>query len=85
MRHYTDPFTDDPRFRDPPIVDRHGKPIGLRKWSGEREGSRWTWALLGIAAVLLVIGIVFGPFGGKFRHTGPELAESAPNTIGQGR
>jgi hypothetical protein len=85
MPHCTDPFVNDPFFRDPPVVDRYGRPISRRKWSGEGERTRWTWAIVGIAAMLLVLGFAFGPFAWDLRNAGPELAATAASTIGQGR
>jgi hypothetical protein len=85
MPHCTDPYIDDPCFRDPSIVDRHGIPVGQAKFNQIRKGKVWTLAILGIGAILLIVGLAFNPFGWEFNKANPGFAGSPPSTIGQGR
>ncbi|HEY7299349.1 MAG TPA: hypothetical protein VH684_15695 [Xanthobacteraceae bacterium] len=84
MPHCTDPYIDDPCFRDPSIVDRYGTPIGRTKFNQTHEGRAWAFAILGIGAILLIVGLALGPFGWEFNNTSPSVAGS-PTTIGQAR
>ena len=84
MLHCSDPYIDDPCFRDPSIVDRYGVPVRRAKFNQTRDRRAWTLAILGIGAILLIAGLAFGPFGWEFSKTSPGFAES-PTTIGQAR
>jgi hypothetical protein len=85
MPHCTDPYVDDPCFRDPSIVDRYGVPIARHNFNRTNQARAWTLIILGLAAMLLVGGIAFGPLGGEFGKVSPGTADSAPSTIGQAR
>jgi hypothetical protein len=84
MPQRTDPYIDDPYFRDPLIVDGYGRPVGRPNVPRASEGRGWILAILGIGA-LLFLGLTFGPFGWDFHKTGPDVTESGLSTIGQGR
>jgi hypothetical protein len=84
MPHCSDPYIDDPYFREPSIVDRYGVPIGRAKFNQRRQSRAWMLAILGIAAILLIGALAYGPSGWESHKTGPAVAES-PTTIGQAR
>jgi hypothetical protein len=80
MPHGCDPFIDDPVFRDPPIVNRYGRPVSH---PSSNPGVLSTRAMLGIGALLLIFSLAY--YGWNARSTGLEFAQSAPTTIGQAR
>ena len=85
MPHCSDPYIEDPSFRDPLIVNRYGIPIARGNFNGRSNGKGQRLAILGIAAILLIIGLAVGPFGWQFSKTGPSVADLIPTTTGQGR
>jgi hypothetical protein len=85
MPHCSDPYIEDPCFRDPLILNRYGIPVGHRNFNGRSNGKGGRLAVLGIAAILLIIGLAVGPFGWQFSKTVGTVADLAPTTTGQAR
>jgi len=80
MPHRSDPYIDEPAFRDPPMVNRYGRPVTR---SSLNPGVSWTRAMVGIGAILIVFGLAY--YGWSFGKVGPEFTDSARSTIGQAR
>ena len=84
MTAFNDPYMDDPYFRDASIVNRYGRCTDRPTLDRPGQAKTWKWLVLTVGAILVIIGVVYSPYGGKFGTIGP-IANSTMSTVGQGR